>query len=252
MTTRGSSRLSLGVFITISLGIGLGPALVPVHAQDGGTPDLGTVTTIDVPGSINTFPFGINASGVIVGRYLGAEHHSRVVRTATDEVCTVDYPGTSFAMAGVTNVCVVDVPGANFTVASGINAQGDISGWYTVAGSAVRHGFVLNAGELTPLFFDPPGSVFTSAVGINERGDIVGAYCDSAIPCGITLTGTHGFLLRGGEFTTIDISGIVGVTVTAKSAAGINGRGEIVGSYADGTHFHGFLLSAWIYQPSNP
>jgi uncharacterized membrane protein len=330
--------------------IGRGPAVVPIHAQDGPTPGLGTVTTIDVPGSINTFPFGINASGVIVGRYLGAGNVTHgFVRTGTDEVCTVDYPGTTFAMAGVTNVCVVDVPGANFTAASGINAQGDITGWYTLPGSPVRHGFVLNAGELVPFFFDPPGSVFTQAVGINERGDIVGrycaiapcsmlgsgggsfrgfllhdgvftnidvpdaietsafkinardqivggfqtadlkekifllshgeftafappggqpvsldqgginergdivgAYCNAAIPCGIVLTGTHGFLLRGGEFTTIDITGIVGVTVTATSAAGINGRGEIVGSYSDGTHFHGFVLSPWIYPPSNP
>src|SRR5262245_16556838 len=350
MTTRGISRLGLGLVMTIAMTIGRGPMLVPVHAQDGATPDLGTVTTIDVPGGINTFPFGINASGVIVGRYLGAGNITHgFVRTATDEVCTLDYPGTSFAMAGVTNVCTIDVPGANFTVASGINAQGDITGWYTRPGSGVRHGFVLNVGELAPIFFDPPGSVFTNAVGIdergdivgrfcaiapcspmgsgagsfhgfllhdgvftnidvpgaietsvfkinargqiaggfqsadlkekiflmsqgeftpfappggqpvsldqggiNERGDIVGAYCDAAIPCAITLTGTHGFLLRAGEFTTIDITGIAGVTVTATSAAGINGRGEIVGSYADGTHFHGFVLSHWIYQSSNP
>jgi uncharacterized membrane protein len=350
MTTRAIGRLGVGFVITISMTLGRGAAIAPVHAQDGASAALGTVTTIDVPGALNTFPFGINASDVIVGRYLVAGNVTHgFVRTAADEVCTVDYPGATFVMAGVTNVCTVDVPGANFTVASGINAQGDITGWYTVPGSAVRHGFLLRAGETQPIPFDPPGSVFTNAIGINERGDIVGrycttacqppatgtvhgflvpggdfsniqtidvpgaiattafklnargqiaggfqasdlteqifvlshgeltafappggqpvsldqgginergdivgTYCDSAIPCGITLTGTHGFLLRAGEFTTIDVTGITGVTVKATSAAGINARGEIVGSYSDGIHFHGFVLSHWIYQSSTP
>src|SRR5262249_13953287 len=155
-----------------------------VHAQDGATADLATVTTIDVPGAINTFPFGINASSVIVGRYLARNNITHgFVRTAADAVCTVDYPGTSFTIPGVTNVCTLDFPGANFTVASGINDQGDITGWYTLPGSAVRHGLLLKAGESEPGSFDPPGSLFTNAVGINDRGDIVGRYCARS-PCG--------------------------------------------------------------------
>jgi uncharacterized membrane protein len=320
------------------------------HAQEGANPDLGTVTTIDVPGAINTFPFGINASGVIVGRYLGAGGITHgFVRTTADEVCTVDYPGTSFTVAGVMNVCTLDFPGANFTVASGINDQGDITGWYTFPGSGVRHGLLLKAGDAEPTSFDPPGSLFTNAVGlndrgdivgrycsvapcammgsghgsfrgfllhdgifadidvpggietsafknnargqivggfqtpdlkehlfllshgefsafdppdgqpvsldqggINERGDIVGAYCDTAIPCGIMLTGTHGFLVHAGAFTTVDITGVLGLTVAATSAAGINARGDIVGSYSDGSHYHGFVLSHWLYQSATP
>jgi uncharacterized membrane protein len=284
-----------------------------------------------------------------VGRYLIAGNVTHgFVRTPAGEVCTTDYPGASFTVAGITNVCTIDVPGANFTVVSGINAQGDIVGWYAKSGSPARHGFLLKAGELQPTTFDPPGSIFTNAIGINERddivgryctsscgsvssvshgflvpegnlssiqsfdvpgavtttafkinargeivgafqtsdpkdeifslspgalsvfapsgaqpvsldqgginerGDIVGAYCDTAIPCGIVLTGTHGFLLRAGLFTTIDITDVPGVTVTATSAAGINARGEIVGSYSDGAHFHGFLLSHWVYESATP
>jgi uncharacterized membrane protein len=341
MMLRTMNRVESGLVTIIFMTAGHLLTVIPVHAQDGAAPDLGTVTTIDVPGAINTFPFGINASGVIVGRYLtsGGTTHG-FVRTAADEVCTVDYPGTSFTIAGVTNVCTLDFPGANFTAASGINDQGDITGWYTLPGSGVRHGFLLKAGEAEATSFDPPGSVFTNAVGLNDRGDIVGrycalapcavlgsghgsfrgfllhdgvftdievpgaiettafksnargqivggfqtsdlkeqifllshgeftafappdgqpvsldngginehgdivgSYCDTAIPCGIMLTGTHGFLVHAGAFTTVDITGSLGLTVTATSIAGVNAVGEIVGSYSDGNHYHGFVLS---------
>ena len=47
----------------------------------------------------------------------------------------------------------------------------------------------------TPITF--PGATFTQAWGINARGDIVGFYMDVG-------NVTHGFLLSGGNFTTID------------------------------------------------
>jgi probable HAF family extracellular repeat protein len=54
---------------------------------------------------------------------------------------------------------------------------------------------------------------------------------------------SHGFLLSGGTYTTLDVPG-----VTFTAATGINDAGQIVGSYiaADG-NFHGFLLSEGIY-----
>ena len=349
MTMKWTSSFAVGLLLTSAITVGRVRAIAPVRAQDAVDPGPGVATTIDVPGATNTFPFGINASGVIVGRYLGAGGLTHgFVRTADDEVCTDNYPTASFVVAGITNVCVIDVPGANFTVASDLNAQGDIVGWYTRPGSPVRHGFLLKAGTSEFESFDPPGSIFTNAVGINEQGDIsgryctssctqagsgsiwhgflvpngdfaniqtfdvpnaiatigfklnargdivggfeaadlteqlfvlshdeftafvppggqpvaldqggiseqgeiVGTYCDAAIPCGIQLTGTHGFLLRSGEFTTIDITGISGVTVKATSAAGINPHGDIVGSYSDGAHFHGFMLSRLAHQHS--
>ncbi len=87
---------------------------------------------------------------------------------------------------------------------------------------------------------DVPGAVFTSASGINPRGDIVGSYTDG--------TGrAHGFLLRDGEFTTIDYSDAAGTVVRGTAARGIGPSGEIVGTYTvvgePGVNVHGYLLT---------
>jgi len=71
--------------------------------------------------------------------------------------------------------------------------------------------------------FNQPG-VFTSgteAFGINDVGQIVGQYSD--------LGGTHGFLLSGGIYTTLDDP--LGTHGTV--ATGINNAGQIVGTYVD-------------------
>jgi len=74
----------------------------------------------------------------------------------------------------------------------------------------------------------PPGG--TGALGINDMGQIVGVYSNAS--------GTHGFLLSGGTYTTLDDpSATTGITV----ADGINDTGQIVGSYYIGSVKHGFL-----------
>jgi probable HAF family extracellular repeat protein len=59
----------------------------------------------------------------------------------------------------------------------------------------------------------------TVANGINPAGDIVGVFTDG-------VGKQHGFLLSGGQFTTIDFPGAV-----ATSANGIGPSGDIVGNY---------------------
>ena len=79
-------------------------------------------------------------------------------------------------------------------------------------------------------FLDGSKADSTQAWGINPRGDIVGSYVKSSV--------THGFLLSGGIYSSVDFPG-------AKStfANGINARGDIVGAYVDsGGVTHGFLL----------
>jgi hypothetical protein len=80
---------------------------------------------------------------------------------------------------------------------------------------------------------DPPASVETQATSINARGDIVGRYVG---PDHVS----HGFLLRKGVFTTIDVPD----AFATLGARGINARGDIVGNFL-GSDFlaHGFLLS---------
>jgi hypothetical protein len=60
------------------------------------------------------------------------------------------------------------------TSARGINAQGDIVGFYVAGGK--QHGFLLMDGQYTSLDFPVPGVRATVANGINARGEIVGQY----------------------------------------------------------------------------
>jgi uncharacterized membrane protein len=79
---------------------------------------------------------------------------------------------------------------------------------------------------------DMPGSSFpnrTGAHGINASGQTVGSYNG---------TGTYGFLLQNGNYTTLDVPGSL-----STQANGINDSGQIVGLYGAGTRGHGFLLA---------
>jgi probable HAF family extracellular repeat protein len=82
------------------------------------------------------------------------------------------------------------VPGPSFgehhnsTLATGINASGQIVGYYLDVFNVV-HGFLLDNGSYTML--DVPGSTGTWAYGINDSGQIVGYYYDAS-------EGQHGFL----------------------------------------------------------
>jgi uncharacterized membrane protein len=91
----------------------------------------------------------------------------------------------------------------------------------------------------------PPG---TQANGINPRGDIVGVYTTNGF-------NSHGFLLRNGTFTTIDVPGAVfpePPTSGGTVATAINPQGDIVGYYNDSTGtFRGFLLSGGTFTTIN-
>jgi hypothetical protein len=74
-----------------------------------------------------------------------------------------------------------------------------------------------------------PGGIArrTAIGGVNPAGDIVGTYTDA-------VGKQHGFLLSGGQFTSIDVSGsLVGVTGSLPTVArGIGPSGEIVGQFS--------------------
>jgi hypothetical protein len=75
--------------------------------------------------------------------------------------------------------------------------------------------------------FCPGGVALQTAVnGINAAGDIVGSYIDGA-------KRQHGFVMKNGRYTTLDVPGSFGgVTGTLPTVAnGINPAGDIVGTY---------------------
>ena len=125
---------------------------------------------------------------------------------------------------------ILDVPGSSkaSAIALGINASGQIVGYYYHAGSTT-HGFLLDQGTYTTL--DVPGALHTYANGINASGQIVGTYYDAA-------KRIHGSLLDQGNYTTLDVPGS-----TWTQAHAMNDSGQIVGSYRDGAGQHGFLAT---------
>jgi probable HAF family extracellular repeat protein len=72
--------------------------------------------------------------------------------------------------------------------------------------------------------FDVPGAFRTDPNGINNAGQIVGSYGD-------TSGNTHGFLMSGGVYTTIDHPGAATGIYGGTTAYGINDDGQIVGIY---------------------
>jgi probable HAF family extracellular repeat protein len=218
-----------------------------------------TYSNIEVPGAIYTAPTGINDKGEVVGNY---ETSGKVYgfllsngsfttiscpnqQTGTfavginDNGVVVGYYGRDYKNFGfvyVNGVCQnLDEFNGSTAYASGINNAGHIVGYYYV-GTDVTHGFLLQNGAYTDI--SVPNSTSTNAFGINATGDISGTYTDSS-------GGQHGFLLRNGAYQTIDYPAAVGKT----SAAGLNSKDYVVGSYLNPTTqvYNGFVTESGNY-----
>jgi len=123
---------------------------------------------------------------------------------------------------------IIDVPGALGTVASGINARGDVVGYYF--GGNQLHGFLWNGTNFA--FFDVPGASNTVPFGINARGEISGTYFG---PAGHE----QGFVRNGDQFATVNLPASFNAMGTI--VYGINERGDVVGFYFRGNDQYGFM-----------
>lgn len=174
----------------------------------------GTLTTIDVPvpDARWTNVFGINARGDVVGAF-------------GDK----DLVQHGFLLAAYGAFTVIDGPSITDdgptirTLAKGINAAGDITGYYDTAHK--RHGFLLSRdGVFSTIDLDgtlgpPPNGTF--AQWINARRDIVGSFFNGSV---------HGFLMSGDAVTQLDVPFPDAINT---NAPGLNDRGDVVGFYTD-------------------
>ena len=105
-----------------------------------------------------------------------------------------------------------------------------LAGCGVLAGSGIT--FTASEREYSYFPIVHSGASGTTAMGINARGDVVGGYVEGGI--------SHGFLLRDGAFTTIDVPGAAGT-----DARGISPAGDIVGGYwmpgEPMVNIHGYL-----------
>jgi hypothetical protein len=223
------------------------------HQEHGFVLRVGTFTPFDYPGSSWTQAWGITPQGDIVGQYgvSDVNYHGFLLRG--DTFYSVDVPGQPSTMPigvspnGTIVGCnhggldgmhgfVMMADGVTHdplagTMHTGVNPSGDITGFYQNPPAGDRS-YVISNGATS--WFMVSGSAFTRARGISATGDVVGLYQDAATKK------LHGFLLRHGELTSIDVD-LPGVTQTR--TFGINAEGDIVGNYVDATGAHGFLLS---------
>jgi len=130
---------------------------------------------------LGTFPFAINAEGVIVGAY---NDRSGKIHGF---VRTVDGAVTPY-----------DAPHAFQTWLLGITDKGEMAGYWI---GNTDHGFVRSpTGKITS--FDVPDALRTRATAINSRGAAIGWYMDKTYA-------VHGYIRqRDGDFTTFDAPGV--------------------------------------------
>lgn len=120
-------------------------------------------------------------------------------------------------------ISTIDFPGAVMTNAQGINAQGEIVGFYTDTAGRT-HGFLRSGGTFRSIDF--PGASSTQARGIGPAGDIVGSYLQPGESGSVP---NHGFLMtRRGGFFKVDVPGHQN-----SIAQRILPNGTIVGCYHD-------------------
>ena len=116
----------------------------------------------------------------------------------------------------------VPVPGAVATGVFGINAGGEVVGFYRDAANR-QHGFVLGRDGFRPIDF--PDAILTDARGISPDGEVVGAYRNPGEPA----VNLHGYrLTRQGEYVPVDYPGH-----TSTIAQRIGPDGTIYGCYHD-------------------
>jgi uncharacterized membrane protein len=182
----------------------------------------GALITLDFPGASDTYPFGINNSGTVVGYW-----------------DILDADGNTLAYHGFTwdngTFKEANFPGSADSVVTGINARGDLVGaWDSDITSPTGHGFLCSHGQCSSFDVPVPGATISQPNDINAQGQIVGIWIDA-------YGGEHGFFMTGASFTTLDYPG-----ASLTSVWGINSAGELVGNYNVGGPSHGFLA-----QPGN-
>lgn len=184
--------------------------------------DAGTFKTVKFEGKAGTLLRGANATTLVGDTESGAEG--------------------GFILDASGTVTTVMVPGSSATFPTGIDAAGDVFGYFYVpSGVPEEQGFILSNGTYTT--FDYPNAQDTEVNGINKLGEIVGSYRLS------TSNPFSGFVYHKGKLTTINYPGAYQTSVQ-----GINDAGEIVGYYSTSVSAGnlGFVLNGTTFSSFAP
>lgn len=135
---------------------------------------------------------------------------------------------TGFLFSGNSYLSTFSFPGAVNTFADSVNNAGSVVGGFTTKTPGEGHGYLRDP-DGTFHQIDFPGSKVTEAWGINNLGVIVGIYGDQKDVF-------HGFVLNGGQFSSLDYVDPNHDPNTV--AIAINDKGQIAGvSWGDVTNY---------------
>jgi probable HAF family extracellular repeat protein len=134
--------------------------------------------TIKVAGAQSTAVYGINNAGAMVGSYVDSGGVRHGFRLSGGKVTKIDDP------KGTDTYCFA------------INKAGAIVGYYTTSSHSAQ-AFLYQKGKFVDV--SPANSTGSQALGINDHGYVNGNFGDSK--------GSHGFLLKSGKYTTLDVPG---------------------------------------------
>jgi uncharacterized membrane protein len=252
-----------GAKITAINGINTAGDMVGFYGQDDFGPLSGFLyhesvfTYFNYPGQPETFPGGINDSGLIVGAatqtpdkrftVLGFLYDGTTFTKFRDGSNNVTYGyginnagivvGASGATLGSWNGFQmrngifkdIDFPGNPiYGWATGINNHGKIVGFDNF--DTYYHAYIYYHGEFKNIDF--PGAIHTAALGLNDSGIVVGWYCLSGSAC-------YAYAFKNGKYISFRYP-----HARATYADGINSAGQIVGAYTfDYQTSHGFVTS---------
>jgi hypothetical protein len=204
-----------GAQSTAIYGVNNGGAMVGSYVGGGGVRHgfrlvNGKVKKIDDPNGTDTYCFGINKHGSIVGWYTNSTSHNA--------------QGFLYEKGKYTDISPANSTGSQ---AIGINDNGDINGNFGDS-SGAGHGFLLKGGTYTTI--DVPGAAFTLGGGINNADVLTEVWLDSSF-------NAESSLYDGSNFTTINIPG-----EASSSAGGISNGGDVVFSWEGATNTYGGAL----------
>lgn len=230
----------------------------------------GQVTTFDVPGAgrFGTVPTSINDAGQIAGGYFDTNDAAHgFIRDASGRYTFFDIPsipsatevanaylGQSGNIAGtyqsvdsencncahgfvrdtLGNITTFDVPGAISTYVVGVNAGGQITGYYqrSLDNSALPY-FRDSAGNITT--FAVPGWFGTA--GIENNGDVVGAYQ------GAEYSGFGWLRTPAGKISSFRDPNSGSGFEEGTYAVSVSANGNVAGYFVDSKKkWHGFLM----------
>ncbi|HEY2445212.1 MAG TPA: hypothetical protein VGI20_05675 [Rhizomicrobium sp.] len=145
----------------------------------------GTLNPVTKNGNaLNGVAQGLNRTGTFGADYIDS--------TGT----TVPYTGKRYKFA---NKFVLSIPNTGSAI-RGVDAAGDMVGWFYDPNTGLQHGFISIGGTQTQV--DVPNATYTVFEGINDRGIATGQFEDSS-------NAIHGFYYKisTGKFKQLDAPG---------------------------------------------